>query len=873
MSGWSPALRIARRELRRSKGRSAVVLLMVLLPVVAVSAGSTLVRTQDVSTVEGLPRELGSSTARLEFLGGAVEQDPTLDYLGQRDPVDRPAPADVLAALPAGASLLPVAEDYSARLQLGERRRSVTTVAVDLRDPAQRGPFSLLSGRAPRGDDEVAASPDLLAEGVAVGDVLQLDRSVEVVGVVATSSERDGGKVVYGLPAAVGLQDRDPMTYFVSGADVRWDDVLALNGLGFAVLSRSAVLDPPPASEVPQPPPGYEGASVTLAVVGVVTVMAVLQVVLLAGPAFAVGARRSRRALGLVAASGGEPKHVRRVVLAQGLLVGLLAAGLGVPLGVLVAALAVGPVEAVTGSVLGPFEVSPLDLALIALLGAGTALLASLVPAVLASRQPVVAALAGRRVTRAGAGRPAALGVVLLAAGVALTLSALSSSSPLGGFTELGVAIGAVPTVLGAVLLAPAALALAGRLAARLPLPLRFAVRDADRQRGRTAPAVAAIAATVAGVVALGIANSSDAAANRRDYTPSGPFGSAVVAGSLGDRSDELVRRAEQAVPGERVTVLRGITQEVGTDGYTELQVCGAQERPVQGRCSSLQPTSYGGSFGSDVLVGDEALTAAVAAPPLSAARALAAGQVLLATDGVAPGTPVRLLLTRFDVVDGVEQVRVLASTDAEAASLQVSGDLAPARAVLPDAVADELGVGGAVALLVGDDLTVQQEELLAGALEPLDDSLYVRVERGYVDTADRVIQLVLLGVVVTLVLGGTLAATSLALSEARPDLTTLGQVGARPRTRRLVAGGYALVIGLVGAVLGTLAGTVPGVAAAVPLTRGFSRGPGDVRPESLVDVPWTLLLVVLVGLPLASAAVSALTARSSRVAARRVVA
>ncbi len=873
MSGWTPALRIARREMLRSKGRTAVVLLMVLLPVVAVSAGSTLVRTDDVSTVEGLPRELAGASARLEFLGGTVQQDPQLDMLVQSGPVDRPTEDDLLAALPADAQLLPVVEDYSARVQLGERRRSVTAVGVDLRDPRTRGPYTLVDGRAPVGDDEVAASPELVREGVAVGDVLDLAQPVAVVGVVDVGGDRDGGRAVYGLPAAVGLQDRDPSRYYVSGADVRWDDVLELNALGMAVLSRSVVLDPPPASEVPAPPPGLDDTSVTLAVAGVVVVMAVLQVVLLAGPAFAVGARRSRRALGLIAASGGEPRHVRRVVLAQGLIVGLVAAVVGVPLGVAVAAALVAPIEGVTGSDLGPFDVSALDLSLLAVLGAGTALLAALVPAVVAGRQPVVAALAGRRVTRAGAGRPAALGVLLLVVGVVLTLGALRNSTAFGGLRELGVAFGAVPTVLGAVLLAPAALALAGRCAARLPLPLRFAVRDADRQRGRTAPAVAAIAATVAGVVALGIANSSDAAGNRRDYTPSGPSGTAIVAGQVSERTDVLVERARAAVPGEPVTVVRGVVQEYESDGYTELQVCRAQERPVDGRCSSLSPDSYGSSIGSDVLIGAESLRAAVAAPPSTAVRALTDGQVLLTADGVAPGTPVRLVLTRFALVDGMERPEVLAETKAVAAPLRTPGEVAPARAVLPEAVARELGVGGAVALLVGDDLTVAQEEELAGALEPLDDSLSVRVERGYVDTADRVVQLVLLGVVVTLVLGGTLAATSLALSEARPDLTTLGQVGARPRTRRLVAGGYALVIGLVGALLGTAAGFVPGVAAAVPLTGGFTYGPVGQSAGAIVDVPWTLLAVVLVGLPLASAAVSAATVRGTRATPRRVVA
>ncbi len=44
----------------------------------------------------------------------------------------------------------------------------------------------------------------------------------------------------------------------------------------------------------------------------------VLEIVLLAGTAFAVGARRQTRELGLVAAAGGTARDVRRIVLLQG---------------------------------------------------------------------------------------------------------------------------------------------------------------------------------------------------------------------------------------------------------------------------------------------------------------------------------------------------------------------------------------------------------------------------------------------------------------------------------------------------------------------------------------------------------------------------
>ena len=67
-----------------------------------------------------------------------------------------------------------------------------------------------------------------------------------------------------------------------------------------------------------------------------VVVMALLEVVLLAGPAFAVGARRQSRTLALMAASGGTPKQARRVILAGGWCWAATAAAFGVVLGVVV---------------------------------------------------------------------------------------------------------------------------------------------------------------------------------------------------------------------------------------------------------------------------------------------------------------------------------------------------------------------------------------------------------------------------------------------------------------------------------------------------------------------------------------------------------
>ena len=58
---WRLALRIARRDARRHKGRTLLVVLMVGLPVLVITAGDTLFRTEDVDAGEQLSVRLGDA--------------------------------------------------------------------------------------------------------------------------------------------------------------------------------------------------------------------------------------------------------------------------------------------------------------------------------------------------------------------------------------------------------------------------------------------------------------------------------------------------------------------------------------------------------------------------------------------------------------------------------------------------------------------------------------------------------------------------------------------------------------------------------------------------------------------------------------------
>jgi putative ABC transport system permease protein len=226
-------------------------------------------------------------------------------------------------------------------------------------------------------------------------------------------------------------------------------------------------------------------------------------------------------------------------------------------------------------------------------------------------------------------------GLLLLGLGTAGCLLSLRT-----GGSELGVAFAALPTVLGAVLLAPVLLAALGRLAGRLPLSLRYAVRDADRQRSRTAPAVAAITATVAAAVALATAVGSDAAEARAGHVPSGPPGVAVVvsndpggpATSAPVDWTALEEAAREALPGAPVTAVRGLGRGRDTErSFEDVQLC-LPGSPLTSRCDGAVG-GYGGTFGSSVLVGPAALEAVA---PLLEPASLPGARRALATGGAA---------------------------------------------------------------------------------------------------------------------------------------------------------------------------------------------------------------------------------------------
>lgn len=861
-AGWRLALRLARRDALRARGRSILVLVMIALPVLGVTAADVLLRTQDVDTRESLDRRLGAADARVTVQKGVgtvyqwVDPDEASASGGDEN-------AEPLTRQQVGAALggLRLVEERNGNVTVAtdKGQGSAEAVETDLRDPATNGLFRLDDGHWPVREGQVVVNAALAAKGYAVGDTLDVvgrpTRLDPVVVGLAESATDRSFPLVAGPVGTLDVQTFGARTWLVDGGPVSWSQVRALNARGASVLSRAVVEDPPP---MPPQLRQYvdQNRGAWLAIVTLIVVMALIEVVLLAGPAFAVGARRQSRSLALMAATGGTPRQARRVVLGSAVVLGGVASLTGVVAGIGVGRALVPVLQAHSGTWFGPFEVPWPHLVGIAGFGLLSAFLAAVVPASIASRQDVVAVLAGRRGDRKPSLRSPILGVVLLGAGVA---GAAYGARGAGGYGEYLIAGSAIVSVLGMILLVPVALVVVASLSARLPLTLRYAARDAARHRSRTVPAVAAVAATVAGVVALGIATTSDEKQNEAGYTPSLTAGVGVVQGLSGPAGADTARRIlEREVPDATLTEVRGLAVPAG--GFDGVSVSLPD--------GSGLLDSYGSSLGSDVLVSDGALPPGLLGVPepdrSEAEKVLASGGVVAFTNLGVRGDRVRISARLYDR-NGKRVGRAARDTLPALVVPQAVAQGGP-QAVLSTRAAARLGLPtGVVGLAVsGTDISGQQEQDVVEALAAASGDASFYVERGYrPDDATRILQWVLFGLGALLMLGGTLTATFLALSDARPDLATLSAVGAAPRTRRGVAAAYAVVVGVVGAVLGAGVGFIPGVAVTYPLTGNQWMPPGTDAPSHFLAVPWAMILGLVVALPLLTAAVVALAVRS----------
>ncbi len=649
--GWWSALRIARREAARAKGRSALVTALLCLPVVALSFAAASYDMFTLHPDEQVTRQIGAADAGFSWQSDShTEQLPTSVGLGGDTLDGVHDAAHLLALLPAGTRIIPVRSTYViAHSRVGQT--VLAAHALDAADPLTHGLVGIVRGRAPSQPREAALSRAALRRlGATVGGRVTLEDGEYAVVGEARFPDDLGPQVLLPPDTTVArLQTATGFWLADTPGPVLWSDVLRLNESGIVALSRAVYLDPPNPQSVPARerlstlPVGQRTVTLGILAAG----LAGLEVVLLAGAAFAIGARRRRRDLALVASQGATPRQVRRIVLADSVVLGIVAALVGIVLGIAVAVLARSWFEMhLFNRLAGGYRVLPLGQLATAAVAVATGMLSALVPAFAASRIDLVRALTGRRDRSTALIRWVVPGVLVGALGAAVTgLGAHRVSVPL-------VLAGLVVGQLGALLCVPAIISVISGVGRWLPPTPRMALRDAGRNRAAAAPAIAAVTAAVTGSIAVALFLGSSQQRTEDDYYYSMPARTvALVAGEphpidvpLADRmlreqlpvqSTVLVAGVEcpqSQAYGCSLRVMRPAEQECPYASLTEFTVAQAKAAAHDPRCA--RPAASGNAIGPSLVDDGTALAALTGADAsdVSAARAvLAAGGVVVA--------------------------------------------------------------------------------------------------------------------------------------------------------------------------------------------------------------------------------------------------
>lgn len=369
---------------------------------------------------------------------------------------------------------------------------SVNSVDVRSQDPT--GPFGasrlvLVSGRYPEGDEEVAVTEDVAATfEVGAGGRLALEGvDRQVVGIVENPADLDDQFVLVApgdaAPAAVTVLVRTTEDLVRSlPARVEIESIM-VRGQG-------------------------QSTAAAIGALGLAVVVAIL-VCLVAAAGFVVVAQRRLRQLGMLAAIGATERHLRLVVVANGVAVGAVSAFVGAVLA-WVGWIGFNPqLEELAAHRIDRYGMpwwivaSGMALALV------TATAAAWWPGRAVARVPITRALSARPPQPRQVHRSALAGLGLMAAGFAGLAFGLDHVQDKAN--PLLVLPGIAALVIGMLLISPLAIRALASVGRRTPIAMRLALRDLVRHQARSGVALAAITLSLGlGVTTVVIASASE---------------------------------------------------------------------------------------------------------------------------------------------------------------------------------------------------------------------------------------------------------------------------------------------------------------------------------------------------------------------------
>jgi putative ABC transport system permease protein len=705
---------------------------------------------------------------------------------------------------------------------IGHRQVAVpgSVETLDLRAQDPQGTYSapmlaLLEGRWPSAAGEVALTDTVAATfQVRVGSQLHLDgRDRTVVGLVENPS--DLGDEFALVPPSHADPPRS-VTILARASRQR------ASALPATVQAQWESRPQCHATLICLTPGQSEQATAAAGVLGLTTVVLLL-VSLIAAAGFVVVAQRRLRQLGMLAAIGATEQHLRLVLLANGALVGAIAAVIGTAIA-MASWITVAPaLETATGHRIDRFDLPWWLIGGGMLLAVVTATAAAWWPARTVARIPVTRALSARPPQPKPAHRSG------LAAGLLITTSVVCLAAGIdAGRDRVNpplVIIGTVTMVLGILLVGPLAIRVLAAAGARAPVAVRLALRDLSRYQARSGAALAAISLGLAIPVAILVA------ASAAEYT--------ADEGNLPDRQVLIrVGDAEPLIPERTRAQLSTLEAQVHRIAamldHAAVIALDAAANPAdrEGRNGQvLRPAVVAGSQVDENTVRDLGILY-VATPELL-------GHVGIDPASVKPGTNVLTVhaggLRYANVSNGGNQpIHGVQVVDLPAYTSTPTSFITPGG--LRRAGWRPMRVGWLIETrqpLTSAQLAAARDMAAAAGLtiEARNNQDELPAIRSAATAAGLLLALGILAMTIGLIRG-----------ETAGDLRTLTATGATGRTRRTLTAATSGALALLGALLGT-------GGAYLALTAGYDNDLG-----SLSRVPLPQLTVILAGLPLVAA-------------------
>jgi putative ABC transport system permease protein len=918
MSALAVAFRSSRRNLRRHRGRNAMIAAMVSLPVSVMVAVGITHSSQQPTTSELLAAHLGNAQARIVQVAG-----PNVKVLQSPDNPDMPWSTEEDVTSAATRPLDPTIPGAATAVGLTPVQAQVATDTADLTfngtvgaawDPLLEGRYTLVDGRAPMNDTEVMLSPKAASRlGVTLGSPLSVDD--HPVTYVGTLDQAQNAVEQIFIPD--GIVDTanalSPTEWYVGGSALTWSQVWELNKQGMIAFSRDVV----------EHPPGFNplGDMVTTNDSSIAAIVAIALgggaiAVLLAGSAFAVGLRREQRVLGMFAVTGADRRHVAAVSIATGVWLGLMGGIVGVALG---AGIAWGIQQAGSANVFGlwttwgfhiPWVQLTGSLAFAVLVGAASAA----IPAVMASRKDPLASLRGALRPHQVSRRWSVVGLAALVLGVAglvagqqgLTARNTSPDSwrtGTGMLWPLVITGSAIATFAGIVLVLPAILAAVARLAAHAPLSARLAARDGARQSMRTTGVIVAISVAVIAVTVTASLQGQSVHAQAARYQGWSPVGSLRV-DLFNWRADSyVVDDGTPAVDAIRVvdpaasTTVLNVVPDAGFDWdlkdaaptrftvvvpeqnrcpiYHQMIEDGVDsERMSQAqvskdvRCTQWEDlTNTSGAVGHVVVGGATELEQLLGRPgSAKSLSTLEQGGAVLLSPAYLDGSSVTFGVwdqAAGNVPNSLESVPNHTVTLPAVVDAPRSSPFVPFAVVIsPETAAahDMQPVPSVLLATTPGGFTQEQADAVAAALHQTGNLQAVYTPGPKPDVNLQLIALLAVGLLI-LTIAAAAISIGIARADARNDDSTLMSVGAAPSITRLIAMWQALLT----VALAALSGIGIGLAVAWALS--------PLEPAASFVVPTGLVVFVAFGLPALMGLGALVFTRPARVTAYRLAA